>query len=103
MRAPSILPGQAQRSAAPPGITGMLTLVSVQLATAAREQTQLVPFAPVRGLRGLAQIPPLNAACSRSFGLSRSCGLKCLPCSCWGPNGKMHFGGSMARLTNRSS
>ena len=31
-------------------------------------------LAPVRGLRGLTQIPPLNAACSRSFGLLRSCG-----------------------------
>jgi hypothetical protein len=32
-------------------------------------------FAPVRGLRGLLQIPPLSAACSRLFGLLRSCGL----------------------------
>jgi hypothetical protein len=33
-----------------------------------------VLFAPVRGLRGLTQIHPLSAACSRLFGLLRSCG-----------------------------
>jgi hypothetical protein len=37
-------------------------------------QGRVPSFAPVRGLRGLTQIHPLNAACSRSFGLLKSCG-----------------------------
>jgi hypothetical protein len=36
--------------------------------------TQDVLLAPVRGLRGLTQILPLSAACSRLFGLLKSCG-----------------------------